>query len=77
MEYRPCKVYGKRALFHCWEEVAEIQGAYLAGQVGGQLKQTFGIVETEDGKIKSVMPEVIKFCGDKVKRVFEELNDWD
>ena len=58
-EYRPCVINGKNALFHCWEERADVMLPALA--VGGQLKQTYGIIEYEGGEVAEVLPHDIRF----------------
>lgn len=61
---RPCFVDGKRALFHRWEDRAELVGESLlrGGHPGGQFWAVFGIVELEDGTVKEVYPSGIQFA---------------
>lgn len=68
-EYRPCIVGGKKALFHKWNEYAEIQapGFAIGSSPGGQLKSTFGMVEFEDGTVGEVNPCKIRFIDRKIK----------
>ncbi len=66
-KYRPCLVKGKKAIFHRWCEVAEIRDAVLKGTISGQIKNTYGIVEFEDGSIGQYLPCYIKFCDNLVK----------
>jgi len=63
MFVRPCLVKGKQALFHTWEQFANIIAPSLArgGQGGGQVAWVNGIVEYEDGTIEQVAPTDIKF----------------
>lgn len=62
-EYRPCYVEGKKALFHRWEEFSKIvaPSPMIGGHAGGQITETFAIVEYEDGTIQEVQPNRIKF----------------
>lgn len=71
-EYRPCYVEGKKALFHKWNDVAEVQAAGFAigSSPGGQLKATFGLVEFEDGTVKEVLPHKIKFADKKINEYY-------
>lgn len=68
-EYRPCYVDGKKALFHKWNEIAEVQapGFAIGSSPGGQLKATFGLIEFEDGTVREVYPNKIKFADNKIK----------
>ena len=61
---RPCFVDGKRALFHRWEDKAELVGESLlrGGHRGGQRRAVVGIVEFEDGTVKEVYPSDIQFA---------------
>lgn len=67
-EYRPCIVDEKKALFHRWEDFKNVIGESMmrGGHGAGQIAYTLGIVEFEDGKIKRVGPENIKFCDNKI-----------
>ena len=68
-ELRPCMVTSrkggeeKRALFHCWNHWAQTVSASLlrGGAPAGQHAETYGVVEFEDGTVKSVYPEQIRF----------------
>jgi hypothetical protein len=60
-EYRPCVIDGKNALFHRWEERAEVLPSLAGGSNGGQLKQTYGIIEYEGGEVAEVLPHDIRF----------------
>lgn len=63
-EYRTCFVNGRKALFHRWSVIAETvsPSPLKGGHPGGQLMQTFGIVEFEDGIVKNCLPSQIRFC---------------
>lgn len=63
-ELRPCIVNGKKALFHRWIERSEIvpPSAMQGGHCGGVVKDTFALVEFEDGVIKECRCVGIKFC---------------
>lgn len=72
-EYRPCLVSGKKAIFHRWEDMAEVVGESLlrGGTPGGQLRRVMGIVEDEYGCIAEVYPSRIKFLDSG--RLFREI----
>lgn len=63
-ELRPCIVNGKKALFHRWTDRSEIVApSYMVGgHGGGVVKDTFALVEFEDGVIKECSCVGIKFC---------------
>ncbi len=63
-EYRPCIVKGKKALFHRWQTISQVVApSYMVGgHPGGQLTETVGIVEYEDGTIGQPFPASIRFC---------------
>ena len=60
---RPCWVKEKRAMFHCWSEVSQIvpPSPMMGGYPGGVISNTYGVVEFEDGRVKRVEPESIRF----------------
>lgn len=62
-DLRPCVVNGRRALFHRWEDYAEVVGEspLMGGHAAGQLSCCLGLVEYEDGTIAKVHPGSIKF----------------
>lgn len=62
-DYRPCVIDGKNALFHRWEEVSEIVYPSLmkGGHAGGEMKGTLAIVEMEDGCVRRVVPNAVRF----------------
>jgi len=72
IEYRPCYVDGKKALFHKWNDIAVVQapGFAVGSSPGGQLKETFGLVEFEDGTVREVSPHKIKFADRKIKEYY-------
>lgn len=69
-EYRPCFANGKKALFHRWTEKKEIvsPSVMCGGHSGGQIQQTFGLVEFEDGSVAEVYPNKIKFVPGKLNQ---------
>lgn len=67
MEYRPCIVKGRKALFHRWSEIAQLRDAIVQGTASGQIKQTVGIIEYEDGVVADCYPYEIRFCDNKFK----------
>lgn len=62
-DYRPCVIDGVKALFHRWEEVSEIVYPSLmkGGHPGGEMKGTLAIVEMEDGSVRRVAPDAVRF----------------
>lgn len=84
-EYRPCWVQGKKALFHRWDEIADL---HIGGKAlrtidvdvpSGYIKYTLAIVEFEDGKIGRCYPHEVQFLDNKLgeyafpeRRNFEE-----
>lgn len=74
-EYRPCFVDGKKALFHRWIDKSEIiaPSVLKGGHAGGVIRDTFGIVEFENGVVGEVYPHKIKFAAGKCNEYsFEE-----
>lgn len=73
-EYRSCTVNGEKALFHRWEDKAEVIGESLfcGGHPGGQLRNVFGIVEFEDGTVKEILPHKIQFLDSQ--RLFKQFD---
>lgn len=70
-EYRPCIVKGRKALFHRWEEKAEL---HIGGRAvrtidvdvpSGYLKSTLAIIEYEDGNVTECYPYEVRFCDNK------------
>ena len=66
IEYRPCYVNGRKALFHRW--VNSARPALPKGQEPAensryfQFRATHGLVEYEDGTLDTVWPQAIKFA---------------
>ena len=66
IEYRPCWVHGKKALFHRWANDARPQLPH--GQEPGenaryyQFRSTKAVVEFEDGTVETVWPQHVKFA---------------
>ncbi len=60
---RPCMVDGEKALFHRWEDYATViePSPMVGGHPGGQLRETFAIVEMESGQVLEVKPTKVKF----------------
>ena len=70
-EYRPCIVKGRKALFHRWEEKAEL---HIGGRAvrtidvdvpSGYLKSMLAIIEYEDGNLTECYPYGVRFCDNK------------
>ena len=55
-----------KALFHCWEHVAEIvePSLMIGGHQGGVVQGKVAIVEYEDGTVHRHSPERIQFADD-------------
>ena len=72
IDYRPCYVNGKKALFHKWCENAQPlePSPSILGHKGGQLWHTLGLVEVEDGSVKFVDPYCIKFCDNLISHYY-------
>ena len=66
-EYRPCMVGDKRAMFHRWEDKAEIvpPSNLRGGHSGGVVRGSIAIVEFEDGRIVEVYPRDVRFLDSK------------
>ena len=61
---RPCYVYGRKALFHCWGQESRVipPSALIGGHPGGTIASIMGIVEYEDGEVCKVNPDHIRFA---------------
>ena len=72
-ELRPCFVGEEKGLFHHWEDYSQLYGESLmvGGHGAGQVSQTFGLVEYEDGSIKRVQPYDIRFCDGEFECYFD------
>ena len=68
IEYRPCEVNGKKALFHKWNTFCGViePSPMIGGAPGGQIQYTMGLVEFADGTIKEVGPASIHFLDNKI-----------
>lgn len=69
---RPCLVRQKdesqiKALFHCWSPEAYVErpSPLMGGSPGGQVSNLWGVVELGDGEVIRVLPERIRFLGNK------------
>lgn len=53
----------RKALFHCWNQWSDVIGDSIlrGGHKGGQIADTYGIVEFEDGTVENVYPQLIRF----------------
>lgn len=69
-QLRPCYVDGVKALFHNWGQHSRVvePSPMVGGAPGGTVSYILGVVEFEDGQIKQVFPEKIKF----VDKMFDE-----
>lgn len=58
-----CKGHDKKAFFHQWVETSYIisPSMMIGGHGGGQVRDTFALVEFEDGQVEKVEPNKIRF----------------
>lgn len=63
LNVRPCLVGNRKALFHTWEQFANViaPAAMIGGHPGGQVAQVFAIVEYEDGTVSQEHASSIRF----------------
>ena len=56
-------VDGEKALFHRWENHAMViePSPMVGGHPGGQISQTYAIVEMESGQVREVKPSKVTF----------------
>lgn len=78
---RPCMVAirkggdERKALFHCWSQWMDVVAPSIlkGGHVGGQVSETYGIVEFEDGTVQNVYPNLIRFLDNPfIEYIWEE-----
>ena len=77
-ELRPCKVKGKNALFHRWEQYATViePSIRTGGHLGGQIAEVCGIVEDENGNVIRCKATDIRFIDEKHRDYcFEEVQN--
>lgn len=60
-KFRPCVVEGKRGIFHGWFQYDGVRLNNSGRMIDGNVKFLSGLVEFEDGSVKRVDPESIKF----------------
>ena len=60
---RICTVNGSPALFHRWVEISQVvpPSPMIMGAPGGEVKNTFAIVEREEGTVLMVHPTAVVF----------------
>lgn len=76
IEYRPCYVDNRKALFHCWSVRAYVRSGLMIGTASGQMIDTYGIVEYEDGSVSEVEPNEIRFADNLINEYcFSESED--
>ncbi len=67
-----------KALFHCWNFRSELYSAspMVGGHPGGQVSDTFALVEYEDGTIHEVEPTQIRFVDNAMSEyAFPEMEE--
>lgn len=73
---RPCTVDGNKGIFHFWGITADVvaPSIMVGGHPGGQLAETYGLVEFADGSVKRVIPTKICFLDtlEQMQKAFEE-----
>lgn len=69
---RTCKFKGKNYLFHCFEQYSYVcsPSPFVGGHPGGQISETFALIEDKNGNVKLVEPEAITFTDDEFKNHF-------
>ena len=63
LEYRPCMVHDRKALFHRWADRAMPvpDSMLVGGHRAGQTWTVIGIIEYEDGTVHEAYPYEIRF----------------
>lgn len=87
IEYRPCKITVRErmkqgtskavyeGLFHCWVSEQWTHTPLMRDEVGGQMQNTYGIVELRTGEVEMFSPNQIQFLDSKADEyVFPETN---
>ena len=74
MNYRKCTVKGEKALFHMWIQHSNILKPDIAagGHNGGTVSFVRGLIETEHGNMKEVLPKDIHFIDNLVGDMHSE-----
>lgn len=72
-EYRPCRVNGRKALFHRLADRAVVVGesALRGGHSAGQVWNVVAVVEYDDGTMHECYPHEVRFLDSA--RVFREI----
>lgn len=60
---RPCMIDDRKAIWHRWMTRKEVipPSPMLGGHGGGEIQDTFALVEFEDGTIGEVLPYKVRF----------------
>ena len=78
---RACMAEGKKALFHCWQQIADVlePSPMRNGHQGGTIRYTVGIVEYENGRVEEVAPNKIVFLDTQklMQRFDKEVAKWE
>ena len=77
-KFRPCTVKGKRGVFHGWFQYDGVRLNNSGKVIDGNIKFLSGLVEFEDGSVKRVDPENIKFedSADFFNQVEQASREW-
>jgi len=78
---RLCSIDGRKAMFHCWQQISDTVSPYpfQDSRQGTTIRYTAGIVEFEDGGVKSVKPDEIIFLDTSkvLLKVEREIAKWE
>ena len=73
--FRPCTIFGRKALFHRWVERQYIvaPSPMVGGHTGGMVQTIAALVEFEDGTCDLVDPIEIKFVDNaRIESMFRQ-----
>ena len=76
--FRPCTIFGRKALFHRWVERQYIiaPSPMVGGQTGGTVQTIAALVEFEDGTCDLIDPIMIKFVdSSRIESMFRQYKE--
>lgn len=76
--FRPCTIFGRKALFHRWVERQYIiaPSPMVGGHTGGTVRTIAALVEFEDGTCDLVDPIMIKFVdSSRIESMFRQYKE--